>query len=1334
MLKSLELFGFKSFADRTRFDFSHGITCVVGPNGSGKSNVVDAMKWILGDQSPKSLRGKEMTDVIFNGSSGRKASAFAEASLTFDNSQQLLPIETDEVTIGRRLWRNGDSEYLINGATARLKDIRDAFMGTGAGTSAYSIIEQGRVGQILQSNPAARRVIFEEAAGISRFKSRKTEALRKLERVSQNLVRLQDIVDQLESQLNSTRSQAVKASRYREVEQELRQAWFGLAADDYAWLNHRQEITASQLAETNQALEELARQQQAIDARLASFDGELAAVDDQLREAEQSAAATREAAVSLESTIRHETARLRETEAELVRLRRQHSGTLGRLAQVDRERAAAQRELDRFIETFQTQQQEVDEQESRIGEISQTIDANRAGIEQAQEQRTQLADQASGIRQQIALLEAGIRSLEETREQDQEELTRLADEQQAASEELKRREKAVEAAFQRASAVSEVWTRQRAEKQQLTGQQDETRKRLVELRERRSATQARLAVLEDLEQRQEGIGIGVREILKRARTSDYPPWSHIVGSVADLLDVELENAALMEVALGSRAQLIVMDDLQPLVDYLNRGDARIDGRVGFLSLSQGGPEHSRNGSEDLSDHPGIMCRADQLLAESCPHQELASRLLETTWIVSDLDTARLLSVGRGRGQRFVTLQGELVEPEGAVYSGSVRGESAVLSRKNELRRLKSDVSRLDQSVTASETQLQTIARKLKDVQQQLATTAEQRDDINDELTRLRARAEAQQTVVQQLADRQQSAEANVEEVTGQISGNQQELSQQFDLLSAVELQQQELSQRSGRLEAELVELEQERSRLVQQQTEQRLQLARQTERRDSLTETLDRLNDEATSQRDQAAEIIRRVAALAARQQGSELAILNSTAELAELALQGETYSDQVRLLTAEKKRLRSVRAEMGDEETQVRQERRDLSERQHAQEVELREVKHQLSTCGERIEEEYGVDIADIAGSGVSAFRDFLLERGHLAPDSETATPADAVHRSDSHESPDADSGALREQAGRQVVPEEEAVASDRGDRVEPSGCSPETPVDGEACPDQDDGLERAGVPDASLPDVAADGEADAGAGACVASGDSQPPFALREFDGMRYEDVREELEERVNRLRRRLKSMGSVNTESLETLEELEGRFNHFHSQLMDLTEARSTLEDIIRRINSESRRKFMESFEAISVEFRELFRKLFGGGDGEIVLEDPDDVLDCGIDIVARPPGKELRSITLLSGGEKTMTAVALLLAIFKSNPSPFCILDEVDAALDDANVERYAGVIHEFKQMTQFIMISHRKRTMTVADRIFGVTMEQSGVSKRLTVSFEQVGENGEIIAGGGSQAA
>ena len=337
MLKSLDMFGFKSFADRTRFDFSRGITCVVGPNGSGKSNVVDSIKWVLGDQSPKSLRSKEMTDVIFNGASGRKPAAFAEVLLTFDNSSRCLTLDAAEVQIGRRLWRNGDSEYLINQQPARLKDIRDLFLGTGAGSSAYSIIEQGRVDQILQSNAAARRHVFEEAAGVSRYKARKEEATRKLERVEQNLLRLRDIVDEVESQLNTMRTQAGKAAKFREVSAELREWWFGLAADDHRHFSAQLTIVEAELHSGEAKLADLSARQQVLEQKLSVFDAEIAEVDTRLRHAERAAAGNRESVVRQEATLRHLTAREKELGSELDRLRRQRTIMRGRSCELTSE-------------------------------------------------------------------------------------------------------------------------------------------------------------------------------------------------------------------------------------------------------------------------------------------------------------------------------------------------------------------------------------------------------------------------------------------------------------------------------------------------------------------------------------------------------------------------------------------------------------------------------------------------------------------------------------------------------------------------------------------------------------------------------------------------------------------------------------------------------------------------------------------------------------------------------------------------------------------------------------------------------------------------------------
>jgi chromosome segregation protein len=1329
MLKSLELFGFKSFADRTRFDFSRGITCVVGPNGSGKSNVVDAMKWILGDQSPKSLRGKDMTDVIFNGSANRKGSAFAEATLSFDNSQRMLPIESDEVTIGRRLWTNGDSEYLINGATARLKDIKDSFMGTGASTSAYSIIEQGRVSEILQSNPQARRIIFEEAAGISRFRSRKTEALRKIERVSQNLLRLQDIVDQFESQLNSTRNQATKAAKFREVSKELQSAWFGLAADDYRWMSARLSSLDSKLGATQVEIDELTEQQQQVETRLSSFDEELAVVDDGLRKAEREAGTTREAIVSQQATIRHETARLRESESEIVRLRRQQATTLSRLGVVNNERAAAQLELDQFDETFQAQQREVAAHEAHSEQLTSRYQESRNRIDERQTERTQLSEQASQVRQQIALLEAQLVALNETHEKTIEQRDRLKSELRTAETEVAARQTALDEVLEQASELGDSLKDIRANRKKLIADQEAEHETLVEVRERRSGAQARLTVLEDLEVKQEGVGIGVREILQRAKTSDFPPWNGIIGSVADLLDVDLENAALLEVALGNRAQLIVMHDLDPMIDYLKRGSARIDGRVGFLGLDEVATSESAESASDdvdLSSDADVIFRADQLVSASCQHPTLAAKLLDTTWIVTDLDAANRLAVSEGVGHRFVTLQGELIDPDGTLYAGTVRGEASVLSRKSELRRLKNDLIRMGQQIATSEARIKAFAKQSVEIEAELTTAAEQRDDVNERLTQRRSEFENQQRVMTRLSDQHAAVEEVFTATTEQIAESQTELAQGFDSLNEVEKTQNEANDEVARLEGELIELEQERNRLMQEQTEARLKLARAGERRENLISACNRLGDEASTLNGQIEDSTRRLTTFEDRRRTSVLGVLNANGSLAELAIVAETSADAVDRLSREKEQLRSVRSGLVEEETAFRRQRRAIADRQHEEEIEARDMRHRLSTYGERIEEEYGQTLVEVVASGASAFRDYLIDRGLIADSAAQTDEDDEATDVTAEDESDSDDDDLEDEDEDESEDESEDDEWDDDSEEE----EPEVEVTDEAAEAPAEGSPH----DDDLPDDVSDDSSEVVEENDEATANEDVHLTLQEVEGTRYEDIREELEEQVNRLRRRMKSMGNVNTDSLKDLDDLEDKFNHFNSQLMDLTEAKTTLEEIIRKINAESRRLFLESFTKIQIEFRELFRKLFGGGDGDLILEDPDDVLDCGIDIVARPPGKELRSISLLSGGEKTMTAVAMLLAIFKSNPSPFCILDEVDAALDDANVERYAGVVHEFKEMTQFIMISHRKRTMTVADVIFGVTMEQSGVSKRLTISFEDVGEDGEFRVNGGSQAA
>lgn len=1299
MLKSLELFGFKSFADRTRFDFSTGITSVVGPNGSGKSNVVDAMKWILGDQSAKSLRGKEMTDVIFNGSAGRKPSAYAEATITFDNASRWLPSDDQEVHIGRRIWRNGDAEYLLNRAPARLKDIKDLFMGTGAGTAAYSIIEQGRVDQILQANPTSRRAVFEEAAGISRFKARKVEAQRKLERVGQNLERLTDIVDEVEAQLNSTRSQAAKAAKYREVSVALKQWWHGLAADDFRHLTSELEAVETGLASSAERLDVLNEQQRQLEAREAAFDSELSKLDDHLREVDRRGATLREAIAGQDTTIQHQTARLGEIESELTRLQRQQLLLGTRVRDTLDEIALQRQRLTAFEAEHAENRHRIAAHDEQLQVAVRTLSARRDQQERDRTRRLDLTKAVSSTESTVATLRAALTAVQVSQGRLQSQLDLLDG---TLAEQNLEREKTlarVDEAVQTQSTAQLALRTTQARRMSLLGEQDDAKQRLAEQRERRSAALARKSLLEDLELRQEGLGIGVKDILNRARTSPHPPWNSVVGSVADLLDVDLEHAALLEVALGPRAQLVVLREYQALLDYLNQGTVLLTNRVGFVAIpdraiSQPLPDVTQQSRfihlqldpaslPDLSQEPGVVMRADKLVLSDRGTTGLAAAVLADTWIVRTMDDAvRLAMKSREtrderqepetRGEspepenarmpesssdtrhstlgsrlsaslRFVTLQGELLEANGTLYVGTIRSETALLSRRSELRRIKQDLALLDRDIAAEEAALHAVYQSLTGADSELEAVAAELDYANQRLADLKADLAAQDQTLDRLRRERHSLAEQQRAGTTEFAQREAELSAAAEQAASTAQELHHLEASLAASAEDLLAIEQQFQQLEQEKTSNQLELVKQNEQLESLRASVARLADELQQRTAQHEEAERRHAASLTKRQQITLHILNTRAGRDEQLLSAEHVATEAAALQADKLALRVERSQLVESELDLRKERRELAERRHTDEIRVRDMKHALATLDERLDEEYQLKLADVVASGVSAFRLLLEERG-LKVD------------------------------GRGLMVRQEEVSPAPSDNADSSTLHPQP-----------------------------------------STINHQPSFT----------DLRPELESRVNRLRKQLKLMGSVNTDSLRDLEMLETRFEQLSSQLQDLVEAKNTLEDIIRKINAESKRLFAETFETIRANFQNLFRQVFGGGEGDIVLEDPDDVLDCGIDIAARPPGKELRSISLLSGGEKTMTAIALIMAIFQSKPSPFCILDEVDAALDEANVERFTSVVKAFQQSTQFIVITHHKRTMTVADVLYGVTMEESGVSKRMSVRFEDVSEDGHI---------
>jgi len=1248
---------------------------VVGPNGSGKSNVVDAIKWILGDQSAKSLRGKEMSDVIFNGSAGRRGSGFAEATLTFDNSQGLFGIDTAEVQIGRRLYQSGDSEYLLNRNPVRLKDVRDLFMGTGAGTAAYSIIEQGRVDQILQANPTARRAVFEEAAGISKFKARRVEAERRLERVAQNLLRLTDLVDQVESQLNSTRTQASKAAKYRELSIELKTAWTGLAADDCRTWTAQLETQRAELEQIIQSQTALHAEIKQVETEKKRAESRIAELDQDLQTRERTLSTARQAIASHEATIKHLTSRRHELDADLQRMRQQRHPLARQveLARVELDLTAEQlATFENRLHQSQHQVMEREEQLTALRALAQgerdRYDERRAEFASAQTRRHQLGERLVALKSQRESSTQNRIHAEERLQGLMAQLAASRESHEAKSALLQEAETALQA---RQSLMTEAQQAQ----WKTVQQRDETEQQLRSMRERRSAAEARLSVLEELEQKQEGIAIGVREILRRAATSHYPPWNRILGSVRDLLEVPMDLAPIIDAALGERAQLIAVSDLEALLDYLNRGTTPIDGRVGFVSIRtlKSAEEHSEpgdgqelpvisseNDGGDLTGLPGVYGRADRLVQERERARGLATRVLGDTWIVETLDQARAIIAAKTIPIRIVTLQGEVLSTSQQLHVGTMPHETSIISRKSELKQLKNEIHQLHRNIETATQRLAILAEKqdsrsgeLDQLEVELKRLSH---TVTEQATQLAGQAYDVQRLEKELADqeqlllsvreREQNLSEEITQVQEQIAAAEETIRQIRTTMEADEVRMKEIQQLLDQTQIEI--------------REQQMELAQHEERQRSLRQTQTRLNRDQQQRQTQLDDLIQRTGEVLQTRTRSDFEILRAESGIATAALQLQQVMTQARSFYRERDELRTTRTQLARTEEKHHQARRKILDQQHALEFETQKQQMQLTTLAERIQEEFQVTLESLVQSGVSAYRTYLEERYGFS----------------------------------QVSPKPEPGSDEQ---------------------EHSSAIEGEGVSADTLSASEMDSPADD-----LSSSPEEEPDAFPS-----YAEVREELEARVDRLRRKLKMMGNVNTDALENLEGLETRFATLSSQLKDLQEAKASLEDIIRRINHESQRIFSETFETIRGHFQELFRKLFGGGDADIILENPDDVLECGIEIVARPPGKELRSMSLLSGGEKTMTAVGLLFAMFRSKPSPYCILDEVDAALDEANVDRYVTVIKEFVQMTQFVVITHRKRTMTVADVLYGVTMEQAGVSKRISVRFDDVRDNGEI---------
>jgi chromosome segregation protein len=1192
MLKALELVGFKSFADKTRFEFPTGVTVVVGPNGSGKSNVVDAVKWALGEQSVKSLRGREMADVIFNGSGSRRPMNSAEITITLDNTSGRLPIESPEVHLTRRVYRNGEGEYLINRQPCRLRDIRDLLAGTGLGTDAYCVIEQGKVDGLLQASARDRRLIFEEAAGISRFRAKKVETQRRLERVEQNLLRLSDIVEEVDARLRTVRSQASKARRYKEHTERLQELRTQVGLVDWRRYSERLVVLETECRAIADERDAALAEAETLETGALEADARVAEIAEVIRAAEAQIAASRERIAAAESTVDHQHALAIDLEQEIARHRRQWVAMSARAGDLQQQMADTSGSLD-AAETVHRQivwrlgegQRALTELLARLDQLRAETQQRRQSILEAMRRSAALASQASACESRVAAAQAA----------HQRAATRIGEldvERQTLQAELDRLRAAVEELARNAERREDELTQARQRRDEHRQEQATLQQELAGVRDRQTALAERTAVLDELEKRQEGVSAGVKEVLALAHGAAETPLRSVCGLVADLIQVSVETAPLVEVILGPTSQYVVAPRSRALLEWIQTNAGRLSGRVGFVWIDEESPAPGQ--SFDPAGRPGVVGRADEFVETDPRFVGLAQRLLGRTWIVEKLAHALTLAEEAGSGWNFVTLAGERLDDEGLLVVGPRQAGTGLISRRSELRALRGQMQELDARLAQTQSRLVRMEQLLAADDQRLATLKSEHETTREALHQQQfalAAAEQDRTRLDQQRaqlDRELEA-ADVEQQ--QAAATLAELAQEKQLVDQGLAEQE---QASAEVANRVAALEAEQEARTRDTTEVKVEVAKSEERLENLRSRL-RQFQETQQERERAiAESQAELAHTVERAREADRTILRAEAEIAGFYLDKEAVALQTADHARRGAEIHEQRATLQAEAQRARTRIRKVEERLHAKQLEASEVQHERGTLVARLREDYGIELAQL---------------------------------------------------------ENEPTAEEQRQR--------------------------------------------------------------------------EEVQQEIDELRRKINHLGNVNLEALEELEELETRYQGLSGQYKDLTSAKNSLEKIIEKINADSRRLFTDTFQTVKGHFQQLFRDLFGGGRADIMLEEGVDILDSGIEIVARPPGKEPRNISLLSGGEKTLTCVALLLAIFRSRPSPFCILDEVDAALDEANIDRFTKVLQDFLSWTQFIIVTHSKKTMTCASTIYGVTMQESGVSKQVSVRFEDVRENGEI---------
>ena len=1177
-LKSIEVQGFKSFANKIVFDFHNGITGIVGPNGSGKSNVADAVRWVLGEQRAKQLRGGSMQDVIFSGTENRKPLSYASVAITLDNTDHQLAIDFQEVTVTRKLYRSGESEYLINGSICRLKDVNELFYDTGIGKEGYSIIGQGQIDKILSGKPEERRELFDEAAGIVKFKKRKNMSVKKLEEETQNLLRVTDILSELEKQIGPLEKQSEKAKEYLKKKEELKTYDINLFLLESVRMREQIQEVEKQLAN---AQEEFCSAQTKYDNTKTEYEeieGQLEKIDDTMERTKNQLNETHLLKQQLEGQIDLLKEQINSAKMSDEHFAQRSSHIYEEIEERKKQREEYLKEQETLQEQLDTQKRIENEISSRLTEIQLRITELTANVEQWKQDIMDVLNHRAVTKAKMQHFDTLLEQVRVRKAEMNKKLIEISSDVSVQDESIQRYEQELKGITEEIQGYA-IEVKEQEEKIEIL--QKTLAKQTEQLRAGQTAYHreaSRLESLKNITERYDGYGNSIRKVMEKKKQE-----KGLLGVVADLIKVDKKYEIAIETALGGNIQNIVTDSedtAKRMIQYLKQNKF---GRATFLPLTSITAGGSIRYPEALKES-GVIGLANTLVTVEDKFHVLADSLLGRTIVVEKIDDGISLARKYRQSLRIVTIEGELINPGGAMTGGAFKNTSNLLGRRREIEAFEKTVVQLQKEMISMEAEIAEAKRERTSCYEKIEETKQQ----------LQKKYVIQNTLKMNL-NQANTEKENILKMTGDMHREGKELEEQVaELLENQESIQIELDT-SENMEAELNKKIEEQQALLEKE-------------KNSENETM------------QKAENIH--LALANLEQKNEFILEN----LSRIQEETDKFQEELHQLQQNKE---NSSLEIEDKEKQIQEIRTTIiNSKELFEEIELKIQK--LNSEKEVLTQKN---------------KDFLAKREELSK-----------HMAD-----------LDKESFRLTSKKE--------------------------------GFEE--------------------------TLEKQINYMWEEYE-ITYSKARElrnesftdlsEIKRQIQLLKSDIRSLGSVNVNAIEDYKNVSERYAFLKTQYDDLVEAKETLIQIIEELDTAMRKQFAERFKEIASEFDKVFKQLFGGGKGTLELMEDEDILEAGIRIIAQPPGKKLQNMMQLSGGEKALTAISLLFAIQNLKPSPFCLLDEIEAALDDSNVTRFAQYLHKLTKNTQFIVITHRRGTMTAADRLYGITMQEKGVSTLVSVDL------------------